>query len=124
MVAKVTRFYKLLSALGVSALLFACSTAGLVTAPPSPPVPEEDAEVPVDPGDGAVVLPDGAVVPKLELTFVNELTVQVMPSDRGAAILDAIRTAKTSVHVEMYLLTNDDVIAALGALQQLAAAPI
>lgn len=118
MVAKVTLFYKLLSALGVSALLFACSTAGLVTAPPSPPAPEEDAEVPVDPGDGAVVLPDGAVVPKVELTFVNDLTVQVMPSDRGASILDAIRTAKTSVHVEMYLLTNDDVIAALRTAKQ------
>jgi len=120
MVAGVSRFYKLLFPLGVLGWftwISACSSAGLVNPNPVTPLPEEDAAVEPE-SDGAIVLADGAVVQPTPLTFLKDLTVQVMPSDRGASILDAIRNAKTSVHMEMYLLTNDAVIAALRTAKQ------
>jgi phosphatidylserine/phosphatidylglycerophosphate/cardiolipin synthase-like enzyme len=43
--------------------------------------------------------------------------IQVQPSDRGAALLAAIRGAKKSVHMTMYLLSNDDVVDALAELK-------
>lgn len=46
------------------------------------------------------------------------VTIQVQPTDKGAALLAAIRGAKKSVHMTMYLLTNEDVIDALGELKQ------
>lgn len=118
MVAGVSRFYKLLLSLGAFGWVVACNSAGLVTPPNTTPPVDEDASVVEPEGDAALVLPDGAVVQPIPLTFVNELTVQVMPSDRGASILDAIRNAKTSIHMEMYLLTNDAVIAALRTAKQ------
>lgn len=39
--------------------------------------------------------------------------VIVEPSDDGAALIAAIRGATTSVHMTMYILTNDDVVSAL-----------
>jgi phosphatidylserine/phosphatidylglycerophosphate/cardiolipin synthase-like enzyme len=42
------------------------------------------------------------------------VTIIVEPSgDRGQALITAIDAAKTSVHMEMYLLTNDSVVSAL-----------
>jgi len=43
-----------------------------------------------------------------------KITIQVQPSDGGAAVEALIRGAKSSVHVMMYLLTNSRVIDALG----------
>lgn len=80
-----------------------------------PPV-GEDGAIPEE--GGVIPLPDGAVDPGVPLTFIRDLTVQIMPSDRGASILDAIRTAKTSIHMEMYLLTNSSVINALKTAKQ------
>lgn len=46
------------------------------------------------------------------------VTIQVQPTDSGAALLSAISGAKKSVHMTMYLLTSDDVIDALGVVKQ------
>ncbi len=68
-------------------------------------------------GDGATPDPrrdptadlDGGVLP-----MTKAVTVQVLPSDNGAAILAAIKAAQTSVHMTMYLLTDAGAIKALG----------
>lgn len=108
----------------------ACSTAQLKQAPPpgaSPEGPDEcfaeegetcegDAPAPptpgLDAGRGPATIADGGAVP-----LSTGVTIQVQPTDRGAALLAAIRAAKTSVHMTMYLLSNDDVIDALGDLK-------
>jgi len=87
----------------------ACSTAQLIEAPPLPqkeeptdPAPRDggkDAKKPgVDPieeeGGGDPSRPDGRV------------TVYVQPEDKAASILNAIHGAKTSIALEMYLLTG------------------
>ncbi len=99
----------------ILALGFACSSAELVKPPPTVAVEEqEDAQAAIDLDSGVPPRPDALVtLDGQTLTYVSELTVQIMPSDRGASILDAIRTAKTSVHMTMYLLTNAEVISAL-----------
>jgi phosphatidylserine/phosphatidylglycerophosphate/cardiolipin synthase-like enzyme len=43
----------------------------------------------------------------------SRIAIQVLPSDNGLAVLNTIRNAKKSVHMTMYLLTNDQVIKAL-----------
>lgn len=117
MLRVVKRLFALLFGLGLPAL-YACSTAGLVK-PSTTVTPEEDAEpTPIVEEDGAVVLPDGAVVTPVPLTYIDALTVQIMPGDRGQSILDAIRGAKKSIHIEMYLLTNDAMISALRTAKQ------
>ena len=45
------------------------------------------------------------------------VSIQVMPSDKGAALLAAIKGAQTSVHMTMYLLTDKPTITALGDLK-------
>lgn len=52
---------------------------------------------------------DGGVLP-----MTKAVSVQVLPSDNGAAILAAIKGAKKSVHMTMYLLTDAASIKALG----------
>jgi phosphatidylserine/phosphatidylglycerophosphate/cardiolipin synthase-like enzyme len=78
-----------------------------------PEVPGEDGETPTAdggraPGTGA----DGGVIPTS-----SKVTIQVQPSDFGAQIKAAIRAAKTSVHMTMYLLTDSSIIDALGDLK-------
>lgn len=78
---------------------------------------------PVEPGeelDGGA--PDGSRDPSADLDggvlpLSQNVTIQVQPSDNAAAIIAAIRGAKTSVHMTMYLLTDDTVIDALGDLK-------
>ena len=55
---------------------------------------------------------EGGVIPK----SIN-VTIQVEPTDNGAAVEAAIRAAKTSVHMTMYLLTDPKVMDALGDLK-------
>ena len=55
---------------------------------------------------------DGGVIPTS-----SNVTIQVQPSDFGKAIEAAIRAAKTSVHMTMYLLTDTTIIDALGDLK-------
>jgi len=52
------------------------------------------------------------------LAMSSGVTIQVQPTDSGAALLSAIRGAKKSVHMTMYLLTSNEVIGALGDLKQ------
>ncbi len=104
----------------LAAALAACSSEFTKPPPSTAPtstVAGEDAGPPED-GGGPIPLPDGAVEPTTPLTYISDLTIQIMPGDKGQSILDAIRGAKTSVHVEMYLLTNNAMIAALKAAKQ------
>lgn len=95
-------------------LLLACSTATLQPASSSSSgEPEADAEVAADGAvglDGA--LPDGGPPITPPSTGVR---VVVEPTDNAAALLAAVRGAKTSVHVIMYLFTNDTFLNALVA---------
>jgi cardiolipin synthase A/B len=68
----------------------------------------KDGEAPAT-QDGAVTAPNGAT---------QAVRIVVEPSDKGAALVAAIKAAKTSVHVTMYILTSDAVIDALVAQKQ------
>lgn len=105
----------------------ACNTAQLKQAPPPPGstdpgyyegdcAPEQECEGAIPPSPG---LDAGrpATVDGGSLAMSKGVTIQVQPSDRGAALLAAIRGAKKSVHMTMYLLTNDDVVDALADLK-------
>jgi phosphatidylserine/phosphatidylglycerophosphate/cardiolipin synthase-like enzyme len=112
--------------LGIAAVLAACSTAQLKQSPAglgNGPV-EGDCAGDEDcaPSDPSV---DGGRIPTVEggaFAVSHDVTIQVQPSDEGAAIVAAIRGAKKSVHMTMYLLNDDglgaDVIAALGDRKQ------
>jgi cardiolipin synthase A/B len=65
-----------------------------------------------DSGRDPVADLDGGVIP-----VSSNVTIQVQPSDFGAAVEAAIRAAKTSVHMTMYLLTDTTIIDALGDLK-------
>jgi phosphatidylserine/phosphatidylglycerophosphate/cardiolipin synthase-like enzyme len=47
------------------------------------------------------------------VTPVTAVQIYVEPGDKAAALVAAINAAQTSVHMTMYLLSSDDVIAAL-----------
>ncbi|MEO8875354.1 MAG: phospholipase D-like domain-containing protein [Polyangiaceae bacterium] len=47
--------------------------------------------------------------------FSSALSIIVEPSDNGDGLLNAIKNAKTSVHMTMYLLTDNDIVNALVA---------
>ena len=68
--------------------------------------------------DGAIKLPDGAVITPDAATPFNPTTkvrIIVEPTDGGAAMVAAIKGATASVHMTMYLLTSTEVINALVA---------
>ena len=106
-------FLSLLVGFGVGAS--ACSSDPLKPAPTTVPTTTAtaDADAPDVP---PIPLPEGGV--ETPLAYSSELSVQVMPSDRGQSILDAIKGAKTSIHMEMYQLTNSAVIGALKTAKQ------
>lgn len=93
----------------------ACSTADLKT--PTPGGSSGDPSV--DPGTEGGETGDGdggtrgggpdAGPP----VATSSVTIQVQPSDSGYAILNAIKGAKKSVHMTMYLLTSNEMIDAL-----------
>ncbi len=96
---------------------FACNTAtlkgpagGASSGDPADPAGEDPASD-VDGGSAPAVDADGGVLP-----MSSNVSIQVLPSDSGAAIEAAIRAATTSVHMTMYLLTSDKIIDALGDL--------
>lgn len=108
-----------ISAIFVSFPGFGCNSAEL-KGPSSSGSGGTTSGEPVDPSnpDGGDV--DGSRDPELDggvLPLSSNVTVQVLPSDSGAAIVAAIRGAKTSVHMTMYLLSNNQVIDALGDLK-------
>lgn len=76
-------------------LALSCNTAGLTY----PPDAEGD-----DAGDDAGALP---------FPVTSQAHVIVEPSDNGGALLAAINGAKTSIHMTMYLLSNNAVTSAL-----------
>jgi phosphatidylserine/phosphatidylglycerophosphate/cardiolipin synthase-like enzyme len=82
-------------------LLAACSA--------SDGVPDNSAGGGAGPDDGAVASPPA---PPPATTAVR---IVVEPSDRGQSLVDAIRAARASIHVTMYLLTSSTVIDALAA---------
>ncbi len=116
MVGAVTRLW-----LGLAAALlgaaFACNSAELQKGPSSGTSGEvTPGEIPGEDADGSTPSPrpdpstvlDGGALP-----MTKAATVQVQPSDNGAAILAAIKGAKKSVHMTMYLLTDAGAIKAL-----------
>src|SRR5262249_2376720 len=59
---------------------------------------------------------DGSPPPDADagaLAYTSAVKIVVEPSDSGKALLSAIQGAKTSVHMTMYLLSNDAVVSAL-----------
>jgi phosphatidylserine/phosphatidylglycerophosphate/cardiolipin synthase-like enzyme len=108
----VVRFRGVLALLAFVAGAFACSSQSLKGGPGS----SGDVPPDVDPG----VAPDGgrdANPGGLPLPASRAVTIQVQPTDQGAALLQAIRGAQTSVHMTMYLLSDNAVIDALGDLK-------
>ncbi|MBX3205923.1 MAG: hypothetical protein KF764_12690 [Labilithrix sp.] len=103
------------------AIAAACSSAELTPASVAPSTsggPGTSVEDGADPDAPALDggrAPDPDAVP---LAMSSGVTIQVQPTDAGAALLAAIRGAKQSVHMTMYLLTSNEVIRALGDLKQ------
>ncbi len=97
----------------------ACNTAELTKADATgpgtggtPELPADNAEPTVPEGGRDPVADlDGGVIP-----VSSNVTIQVQPSDFGAAIEASIRAATKSVHMTMYLLTDTTIIDALGDL--------
>ncbi len=85
---------------GALASFVACSPAQLV----GPPPPDDAGG---GPPDATTWVDDGG------LPTTTSVRIIVEPSDKGAGILDAIKSAQKSIHVTMYLLTNDTIVDAL-----------
>lgn len=114
------RFGPLSAALAILvASAVACSTADLTPASHIPTTSGgvgvvADGKTPAESSDGSPREEPGG----LPFETSHGVTIQVQPTDSGAAILSAIRGAEKSVHMTMYLLTNSDVIDALGDLKE------
>lgn len=98
----------------------ACNTADLTKAPD--PGAGTSGGPEVTPDDPDALAPEGGRDPVADLDggvipVSSNVTIQVQPSDFGAAIEATIRAAKTSVHMTMYLLTDTTIIDALGDLK-------
>jgi phosphatidylserine/phosphatidylglycerophosphate/cardiolipin synthase-like enzyme len=113
-----------LFSLGVSVLFAACATAELKEPPPAI-TPDQNPGADVDAGDEAGSQRDGASSPDASgkdggttgadagLAYTSAVSIIVEPSDKGQALISAIQGAKTSVHMTMYLLSNDAIVSAL-----------
>ncbi len=101
---------------------FACNSAELKgpgdgtssssSGDPADPGPGDPDGGPADGGRDPGKDLDGGVLPTS-----SNVTIQVLPSDSGAAVLAAIKGATTSIHMTIYLLSNSQIIDALGALK-------
>jgi phosphatidylserine/phosphatidylglycerophosphate/cardiolipin synthase-like enzyme len=102
-----------------AALAFACSTADLRNPAGGGTEPS---------GEQPGVLPDGGAAPPIDggrdpgpegstPVATSAVSIQVQPTDKGSALLSALRGAKKSVHMTMYLLTDDRIVDALGDLK-------
>jgi cardiolipin synthase len=108
------RLFKSSSALAFSAFIF-CSTGGFActdNASDHSTASGDDGGA----GDGSATDEGGSSTgdgggP----AFTSALSIIVEPSDDGAALLSAIKNAKKSVHMTMYILTDNDTISALTA---------
>ncbi len=63
--------------------------------------------------DGDVTDPDASTGTGGGPGFSNDISIIVEPSDNAQGLLDAINAATTSIHMTMYILTDDDVTNAL-----------
>jgi phosphatidylserine/phosphatidylglycerophosphate/cardiolipin synthase-like enzyme len=98
-------------------LAVACSSAELT---PAAPVPSTSGD-PATPGGGGSSGGDGdggPGDPGAPLAMSRAVTIQIQPSDSGAALLAAIKGAKKSVHMTMYMLTSNEMIGALVDVKQ------
>ena len=103
------------------ALAAACSSADLTPASVAPTSSGGPGAPAGDEGDTGAPPIEGDRDPEPEaapLAMSSGVTIQVQPTDSGAAILGAIRGAKKSVHMTMYLLTSNEMIDALGDQKQ------
>jgi cardiolipin synthase A/B len=98
------------------ASVWACSSAEL-----KGPVPTGN-QAGGSSGDPATEDPDGGFLadgaPKQDAEVeppaaTPGVTIQVQPSDNGLALVNAIKGAKKSLHMEMYLLSSDEIVDAL-----------
>lgn len=104
---------------GVSVV--ACNTAELKPAGGSSGVASSGGDSTSPDGDPGDVPGEGGSsggIDQASIPRSSNVTIQVQPSDSNAAIIAAIKGAKTSVHMTMYLLTNNDVEDALIALHK------
>lgn len=111
-------------ALAAAALLLACGACASADLKQSPSGPGSDrdalpgegeagaADAETDPGEGGA--PTGRTMAAVDIRPTRDLSVRVIPGDGEAELLAAIRAAKKSVHMTMYLLTKNDFIYALG----------
>lgn len=83
-------------------LLAACGT----TDPATTETPGEDAAI------------DAEVAVDAPVARYSPVAIHVLPDEGSAPLVSAIATAKTSIHVEVYLLGDDTVIAALIAAKK------
>lgn len=103
----------------LAAVAAACSSADLTPASVAPTTSGGPGSTIGDGDDtGRPGLDGGRDPDSVPLAMSSGVTIQVQPTDAGAALLAAIRGAKKSVHMTMYLLTSNDVIGALGDLKQ------
>jgi cardiolipin synthase len=102
----------------VLSCFWACSSAELKTPVPS----DNQAGGSSSSGDPSATDPDGggggdggpgADVEVEPPPATAGVTIQVQPTDNGLALLNAIKGAKKSVHMEMYLLSSNEMVNAL-----------
>ena len=110
------------SVAALAALLVASSSASCASAKLTPaPATEPDVEGTFDGGTSA---PDGSTPgdtgatpieagPTVQVAVSHDVRILVEPGDNAAALIAAISAAKTSIHMTMYLLTNDKITQAL-----------
>lgn len=98
----------------------ACSTAELRSAPSQQPGDDPSASGDGDGDEGGGGADGGSTAdadPGPPVS-TSDVTIQVQPSDKGFALLNAIKGAKKSVHMTMYLLTSNEMIDALVDLKK------
>lgn len=104
--------YPLIRQAFVVSLFFclSCSGSELVQSPPTP-----DGGAPIDGGaiDAGGAAPRDGGTPLPAIAPTTAVSIVVEPSDNGAALLAAVKGAKKSVHVTMYMLSNSLLIQAL-----------
>jgi phosphatidylserine/phosphatidylglycerophosphate/cardiolipin synthase-like enzyme len=105
-----------------ASIAFACGSAGLKQGPnPTGDPGSGDDGSGADAGDAALTDgrdPTGDLDGAAPIPPTSAVGIQVIPSDNGLAVLNAIKGATKSVHMMMYLLSDTQVINALIALKQ------
>lgn len=96
-------------------MLLACNSAALKNAPPDSTDDTGGTASTKDAGKKVARKPDGGVGVGPEeagISYTRDVKIYVQPGS-SSAVLDSIKAAKTSIHMTMYLLTDDAIEAAL-----------